>query len=163
MKNVTLSGEMPKRNVVGRFVEMNRSKIVEVISALFILLFVYTAISKIREYYTLELILKDYPLIGAFSSVISWALPATELIVALLLFIPRTKLLGLYCSAILMSLFTIYLGYILTFESKKPCTCGGMLQELSWPQHLIFNSLFILFAIWGIKLLKNKSPKNTTE
>lgn len=136
------------------------TKIVEVISALFIFLFIYTAINKIISVNDLKFVLKKYPLIGSFSDIVAWALPITELIVALFLFIPRTRLLGLYSSLVLMTGFTLYLIYMLSFSSNLPCTCGGMLQKLSWPQHLVFNLIFVILSIVGIVIerRKNKIP-----
>lgn len=157
MKNVTLSGEMPKRNGIARFVEMNRSKIVEVISVLYILLFVYTATSKLIWVNDLKTVLVKYPLIGNFSNTIAWGLPIVELIVSLLLLIPATRLKGLYAALVLMSGFTLYLIYMLSFAENLPCTCGGMLQKLSWPQHLILNVIFIILSLLGIRLMKKRT------
>jgi putative oxidoreductase len=122
MNNTTLSGEMPKRNGIARFVEMKRNKIVEVISALFILLFVYTATSKLIWINDLKDVLVKYPLIGNFSNLVAWGLPIVELFVALLLFIPATRLKGFFASLILMTGFTLYLIYMLLFTPNLPCT-----------------------------------------
>jgi len=135
---------------------------IDIISSLFILLFVYTAINKFIDINTLKFILKDYPLIGTMPVFIAWALPFTELIVVLLLFFPPTRLWGLYASLLLMSSFTLYLGYMLASTTKLPCTCGGMLQQLNWSQHLIFNLFFILLAAIAIKMYK-KQKKETEE
>jgi putative oxidoreductase len=156
MKNATLSGRAMKRNGFMNLVVAKRTSIVEVISALFILLFVYTAINKFLALNDLKNVLKDYPLIGGFPQVIAWGLPGSELIIALLLFLPRTKLSGLYGSLAMMTAFTFYLGYMLVFTPKLPCTCGGMLKKLSWPQHLIFNIFFVFLAIVAIWLFKKQ-------
>jgi len=156
MKNATLSGTAMKRNGFTNFVVAKKTLIVEVISALFILLFVYTAINKFLVINDLKKVLKNFPLIGSFPQLIAWGLPICESIIALLLFIPRTKLTGLYSSLTMMTAFTFYLGYMLVFTPKLPCTCGGMLQKLSWPQHLIFNIFFVLLAIVAIRLYKKQ-------
>jgi hypothetical protein len=156
MENVSLSGGMPKRNSIGRFEEMKRNKIVEVIAALFILLFVYTATSKLIWVNDLKTVLIKYPLIGDFSNTVAWGLPIVELIVSLLLLIPATRLKGLLASFVLMSGFTLYLIYMLSFAENLPCTCGGMLQKLSWPQHLILNILYIILSLVGIRLMKKR-------
>jgi hypothetical protein len=163
MKHVTLSGNLPKRNSFALFVDRNRNTIVEVISALFILLFVYTGINKFIALNTLQYVLKEYPLIGNFPTAVAWGLPLIELFVAALLFIPKTRLRGLYASLILMTGFTAYLSYMLVFTPKLPCTCGGLLQKLSWPQHLIFNILFVLLSIIAIRLRRrnNDQSRNT--
>jgi len=156
MKNATLSGSAMKRNGFMNFVVAKRTAIVEVISALFILLFVYTAVNKFLAINDLKYVLKEYPLIGSFPQVIAWGLPITELLIALFLFFPRTKLLGIYSSLAMMTAFTIYLGYMLVFTPKLPCTCGGMLQKLSWPQHFIFNIFFVFLAIVACWLYKKQ-------
>jgi len=139
---------------------MKRNTIVDIISALFILLFVYTSLNKFMEINTLKLVLKDYPLIGKYHNIIAWGLPVMEILISLLLFLPRTRLTGLYGSLALMSTFTLYLIYMLSFTTKFPCTCGGMLQKLTWPQHLLFNIVFILLSIWAILLVKRRSKQN---
>lgn len=147
---------MPRQNVTTNFFIAKRKTIVEIISALFILLFAYTAINKFIALKQLSFVLKQYPLIGSFSELVAWGLPITESVIALLLFLPRTKLIGLYSSLIMMATFTIYLAYMLKFTPKLPCTCGGMLQKLSWPQHFVFNIFFLLLSIIGIWLSKKK-------
>lgn len=133
---------------------LKRTTIVEAIAALYILLFVYTGINKIIAIDTLKYILKDYPLIGIYPTLIAWGLPVIELMVSVLLFIPKTRKVGLYSSLFLMIGFTSYLIYMLTFTTQLPCTCGGMLKELSWGQHLIFNIFFITLGVLGIRLYK---------
>jgi putative oxidoreductase len=136
-----------------------RIAFVNIVSALFIFLFVYTALNKFLAVEDLKFVLKDYPLIGSLSEVIAWGLPIIELFVSVLLLYPKSKLIGLFCSLLLMTGFTLYLGYMLTFTTDKPCTCGGMLQQLSWPQHIIFNISFIILSVIAIRLYISNSRK----
>jgi|SRR5215831_6910486 len=138
---------------------MKKGTIVEIISAIFILLFVYTAINKLLSLDTLKFVLKKYPLISNMSNLVAWGLPITELVVVALLFLPTTRRVGLYSSLILMSTFTIYLVYMMIFLPHMPCTCGGMLQTLSWPQHLIFNIFFVGLAIIGLRFMRISKNK----
>jgi len=62
----------------------------------------------------------------------------------------RFRLLGLYASFSLMVMFTAYIIAITKFSDYIPCSCGGVLQNMSWNQHLIFNIGFILLAVAGI-------------
>jgi methylamine utilization protein MauE len=66
--------------------------------------------------------------------------------------IPKTRLLGLYASFSLMTMFTAYIIAILRFSEFIPCSCGGVLSHMSWIQHLWFNVAFIFFALTGIIL-----------
>lgn len=146
-----------------KVIGLKSTTVIEIISALFILLFVYTAINKFMAIKDLETVLKDYPLIGGMPTLVAWTLPIAELLVALWLFIPRLRLLGLYSSLALMTAFTLYLGYMLTFTTERPCTCGGMLQQLSWSQHLIFNIFFIVLALAAIRLHNRKKSDLSNE
>lgn len=143
-----------KQTSVSHSFNKRRRLTIDIISALFIFLFIYTGVNKFLYVRELKIALKDYPLIGSFHTIIAWFLPAFELFASLLLFIPKTRLIGLFSSLALMIAFTLYLCYMLILTPDRPCTCGGMLQKLSWPQHLVFNLFFIVLAITAIRLYK---------
>lgn len=131
---------------------MSRKTIIEIITALLIVLFVYAGLSKLLDHHTFSLQLAQSPLLSSWAFVIAWALPAGELLLAAALVIPATRQLGLYASLILLILFTVYLVYMLSFSTHLPCSCGGIISSLSWKQHLGFNSVFISLAAVGIWL-----------
>jgi len=142
---------------------MKRSFFIEIISSLLILLFVYTAISKLLDYTSFRHVLSQSPLVGSQAAIASIALPVTELFIAALLFMPRTKLWGLYSSSALMALFTLYLGYMIAFTPNLPCNCGGVLKQMTWNQHLVFNIFFTLLALAGIILYKKQLKRKHEE
>lgn len=131
---------------------MKRSVVVETIVFLFMVLFVYAATSKLLEYDLFRAQIGKSPLITRYAHVLSWLVPATEYLIALMLFIPRFRLVGLYGSFSLMILFTGYIAFILTFSPYVPCSCGGILSSMGWTEHLIFNICFSLLAGWGVIL-----------
>src|SRR5690606_7657944 len=53
-------------------------------------------------------------------------------------------------------MFTAYIVIILNFTEFIPCSCGGVLEDLGWTEHLIFNIVFILLAAVGILLLQKQ-------
>lgn len=120
--------------------------LLKTISILFIVLFVYAAISKLLDFESFSLQLAQSPLLSAFAGVIAWLVPGGELVIALLLLIPRFRTFGLYAFFTLMVMFTAYIYIILNYSDFVPCSCGGVLEDLSWTQHLIFNLIFILLA-----------------
>lgn len=135
---------------------MKRALTIEIISSLLIVLFIYAALSKLFEYSLFVEQLKMHPLLKHFAGLLAWALPVTELAVATLLVISRTKLTGLYCVAVLLIVFTLYLIIMLLSDKDLPCSCGGVISSLSWRQHIVFNGVFILLAIIGIWLEKKR-------
>jgi uncharacterized membrane protein YphA (DoxX/SURF4 family) len=137
-----------------------KSLILDIICLLYILLFVYAAVSKLLDFQNFQVQLGQSPLLSAFAGWVSWLVPAVELLIALLLIFPKWRNLGLFASLSLMSMFTSYIFIVLHFSSFVPCSCGGILEKMGWNAHLIFNVIFILLAVLGI-LLEGKSKSNT--
>ena len=140
---------------------LKKSTIIETIAFLFVILFVYTGTSKLSEYGVFREQIAESPILKPVAPIVSWLLPITEFVVSLLLLIPRWRLKGLYASLALMVAFTLYVGAILSFSRELPCSCGGIIELLSWKEHLLFNSIFILLAITGIVLQRQLSFNNT--
>jgi len=141
---------------------MKRNLIIEIISSLLILLFVYTAISKLLDYSSFKNVLSRSPLIANKAGIVALALPITEGLVSLLLFIPCTRIWGFYGSVAIMSVFTLYLAYMINFTPKLPCSCGGVLKQMTWNQHLIFNIFFLALSVAGL-VLERKRIKRKPE
>lgn len=116
-------------------------------SSLLILLFTYTAISKLTDYANFVRFIDESSPIHKGADTIGWLLPVTELVVVLLLFFERTRRAGLYASLLLLVLFTLYLLYMVLFVADLPCSCGGVLRKMSWQQHVWFNLFFILINL----------------
>lgn len=114
---------------------------------LLIFLFTYTGISKLIGHSVFYTTLLQSPVVRSYATPISWLIPVFELFIVLLLLLPRTRNMGLLLSFVLMILFTIYIGYMLLFIPHLPCSCGGVLQQLSWNNHILLNSAFILLII----------------
>jgi hypothetical protein len=135
---------------------MKRSTWVDIISSLFILLFFYTAISKFIDFNHFRQTLTTAPYIREKGKIVVWFIPLSEIVVSLLLFFPQTRQKGLWGSLALMILFTGYLAFMLFFSRVRPCSCGGVIEKMTWNQHFIFNIFFTLLAMLGLWLNKNK-------
>ena len=125
-----------------------------VIASLFILLFLYTAISKLSERHHFATIMGRSPLLKNLNVFLSWAIPVSELIVAVLLFFPPSRHWGLFFSFLLMTVFTIYIGYMLATASYLPCSCGGIFRKFSWKSHLFLNIFLSILSFAGWRLEK---------
>jgi hypothetical protein len=131
---------------------MFRKPLIDIICALLIFLFIYTGISKLLDYHTFRRQLGQSPFITFYAPLLAWALPLGEIIIAGMLSFNRTRLTGLYLSFFLLCLFTFYLAAMLQLSYYIPCSCGGVLQALSWQAHIILNIVFILLAAAGTLL-----------
>lgn len=130
------------------------------IVVLFILLWVYTAISKLTDYQTFRVQLGKSPMLTNMAPVLAWAVPTFEIVIAYLLVIRRTRLLGLYSSIGLMVMFTTYIYITLNFSYYVPCKCGGFISSMEWSTHMVFNLAYTSLAIFSILILAPKQrPK----
>jgi hypothetical protein len=135
---------------------IKKNALLEIISSLLIILFIYTALSKLSNYNNFTAQLSKSPFITSYANSIAWSIPAVEILISLLLVFKRTRLIGLYASFFIMSLFTAYLIIMLNFSYHIPCSCGGVLQYLSWNAHIAFNAFFIAIAAAGVLLKANE-------
>ena len=133
---------------------MKRTTIVEAVVFLFVILFLYTGISKIMDYTLFKEQLRESPILGFAASFVARWLPIAEFLLALMLVVPRWRLRGLYLSTGLMIGFTVYIIVLMSIADHLPCSCGGVLAQLSWGQHIVFNSVFIALGVLGIVMEK---------
>ena len=137
---------------------IKRSTFTEIITILFVILFLYTGISKLMDYLVFKEQIATSPLLTPLAPIIAAILPWAEFAVVLVLVIPRWRLKGLYASLALMILFTAYIIAVLSFNKHIPCSCGGVIALLSWNQHIVFNSVFIALGLTGV-ILENREKK----
>jgi hypothetical protein len=138
---------------------MKQKTLSEIIATLLILLFVYAGASKLFVYNEFKSQLGRSPVVKSIAPYLAFILPLTEFITAGMLAVTATRSKGFLLSAILMTLFTGYIIYMLLFEKHLPCSCGGVLEQLTWKQHLLFNIFFLGIALAGIRIETHENLK----
>ncbi len=139
-----------------RILPKDRHVIVQIISYLYVLLFIYTATSKLLDFENFGIQLAQSPLLSAYAGLIAPSVIIVELLIVVLLCFKATRLTGLYASFLLMIAFTVYIYLILNYSDFIPCSCGGIIEELSWTEHLVFNLVFAALALVGIVLTEKE-------
>jgi hypothetical protein len=135
-----------------------RQVLLECISALLILLFLYASVSKFLDFKTFIKEMNNQPLPNSWTPFLVYFIPCSEILLSVALIFERTRLLGLYGSLVLMGLFTIYATLILVHVfSYVPCSCGGVIKRLTWRQHLILNLFFVTLSVVGVIAQRRKS------
>lgn len=133
-----------------------QSILIDIIASLFILLFVYAALSKLQDFEKFNIELSKSPMLNAYSGPVSILIPIVEIVISILLAIKRFQYIALYLSFSLMVMFSAYIICILKFSSYVPCSCGGILQNMNWTQHLFFNVVFVIMGIIGVLIYPNR-------
>ena len=125
----------------------------------FILLFCYAAISKMFDLENFQLQIAQSPMLSKYAGFVSYSVILIELFTVGLLCFEKTGYAGLIASAILMVIFSIYIAMLLNFGENLPCSCGRILQEMSWHQHLYFNIGCVILSVTALVLsLKYSRP-----
>jgi putative oxidoreductase len=123
---------------------------------LLILLFTYTAISKWLNMDAHLYAMRNQPFSRWVNNLLAYLLPLVEMAAVILLVIHRTRLAGLFLCFVLMLLFTGYVAMVLlNFFGRIPCSCGGVIEQLGWKEHLVFNIFFLSITIAAIRLHKH--------
>lgn len=129
----------------------------EVIACLLAALYAYTAYIKLTDHFTFKIELALSPVMHPIANFAAWAIPLTEAAVVILLIGKNSRLWGLYASAAMLTIFTLYLLGIVLFSADLPCSCGGFISNLSFGEHIVFNLFFLALSVTGIVLIKRKA------
>lgn len=124
---------------------------IEAITSVLLLLWIYTGLNKLIHYDKFSFEIGRSPFLQHIPPLAVAVIPVSELLIAALLIFKRTRLLGLYVSLFLMTLFTGYVYIMLHYAYDLPCSCGGIIELLTWEQHLIVN--FMLTPLTAIAIM----------
>ena len=132
-----------------------RTILIEIISISLIILWSYAAFSKFANLERSHSEMLNQVFSVWLAEVLYWLIPSLELGLCALLIFTKTRLIGLYGSLILMSSFTLYIAVVMTgVFGRVPCSCGGILSNMPYSTHLIFNLFFVALAFVGVRLVK---------
>jgi len=101
------------------------------IRALCVFLFLFSAFDKFFDHARFLHGLAPVKVIGPFASFISWAVPCSETLVAVLVYLRRTFVWGLYGFTGLMAVFTAYITIMVLWAEKLPCRCNILIEQLT--------------------------------
>lgn len=133
----------------------HQSVYINLITAALAALFCYAAMSKLLSYGQSEQEMLNQVFPRSFALVLTWLVPSIELILCLLLLIKQTQYTALWAAVLLLFAFSIYIAVAMTgVFGRVPCSCGGILKNMGYGTHLIFNLFFMLAAYGGIVWFK---------
>ena len=138
---------------------MKKENLTLIISILLGCLWLYAALNKLMDYEVSrsEMLIQVFP--QYISEVLVWAVPAVELATVALLILPGTERLGLYLSFILLGTFSVYIAIVMTgVFGRIPCACGGVLEQMPWGIHLLFNLFFLALTLVAINISHSGKP-----
>lgn len=140
---------------------MKKPTLTNITCTILVSIFVYTGVNKLTEISNFQAVLSKSTFLKPIYIPVSWIIPSIEIVTALVLAFAKSKIIGLWIAVILLTMFTVYISGMLALLHHKdlPCSCGGIINKLSWPEHVILNlalltlSSYTLYRIKSNKLL----------
>ena len=121
------------------------------LSILLILVWTYTGLDKLLRWEASRKAFHNQTFPAELAEVLAYAVPITELLIALLLLFSVSRWWGYLSSILLLTVFTTYLGLIWVGAFPRvPCNCAGILESMGWEAHLWMNLGLIGLAVWGL-------------
>lgn len=135
---------------------MKKETILIIITAIIAVLFFYASSSKLMDYDRSKWEMKNQIFPVAIAWLLTWLIPLIEIMLMFALLFPLTRIKALWASLFLLSSFTLYIGIVMTdIFGRVPCSCGGILKNMSYGVHLIFNLGFIALTLLGLATAYN--------
>src|SRR5690554_2617210 len=140
---------------------MNKRKvIVEVCAALLVMMFLYAGLVKVLNFPKFIFDMNNQPFPNDLTPFLITAVLGSEFVTVVLLLFGKTRFKGFYLSAIVLTLFTLYITMIqLGMFAYVPCSCGGVIENFTWWQHFFFNVAFLVISVVGIVLERKNHRK----
>ncbi len=136
---------------------MKKESILLVVSGLIAALFFYAAMAKLMDYDKSLSEMRNQIFPVFIAKTLTWLIPVIEIVLSLLLLFPSSRKMALWASLFLLIAFTLYIAIVMTgVFGRIPCSCGGILENMSYGNHLMFNLFFIAIAIFGLLTENNK-------
>jgi uncharacterized membrane protein YphA (DoxX/SURF4 family) len=111
--------------------------LVKLIAIALAVLFAITAVGKLQHYARFRSQLQRFPVDLSVLYVQAWVIPVTELIIAIMLLLPVSRLKGLFASLFLLGVYTLYLTCMLKSRFHCTCSCGEPIQSLTLKTHSV--------------------------
>ncbi|SFB35554.1 MauE/DoxX family redox-associated membrane protein [Algoriphagus aquimarinus] len=129
-------------------------------SILLILLWTYTGLDKLISWDASKKAFHNQTFPAELAEILAFAVPISELLIALLLLFSVSRWWGYLSSILLLTVFTTYVGLIWVGAFPRiPCNCAGILESLGWAEHFWLNSFMIVLSIIGLSGTKKRDPK----
>lgn len=144
MSNLKSSRRFPRRKII-----------TEIIASLLLIFYVHTFIS---TYVNLQSLKNMLPFYTSNNNMVAWTIVVIEIVIVVLLFLPKTRLIG-FVGALIT---TFLAGYLVIKYPDNPHHFGGLLNHISDTQQITLYSLLSLLEIAGVGLLAIRPKRHSS-
>lgn len=132
---------------------MKKETLLKIISGLIASLFFYASFSKLMDYEKSLGEMRNQIFPSDIADMLAWLIPSIEIALTFFLLFSKTRKNALWFSLFLLIAFTSYIAVVMTGAfGRIPCSCGGILKNMGYGTHLIFNLFFVALASLGLAI-----------
>jgi uncharacterized membrane protein YphA (DoxX/SURF4 family) len=129
-------------------------------SYLLAFLWTYTGLDKLIRFEQSRKAFHNQTFPPELAEILSYAVPITEIILAILLVLNISRWWGYLGSILLLTVFITYVGLIWVGAFPRvPCNCAGLIDSMGWTAHMILNLNLLILAIVGLWIESKKEAK----
>jgi len=130
-----------------------------VVSLFFIILFSYAAVIKIAGFATFRAQLGQSPGMDGNGDAAAYVITALLVAAAVLLCYSRSRVWGLWLTLAMATVSAAYIGALLVYVKKLPCTCIGLFENMTWTGNVLLNIGLMITALAGILLHEQRTVR----
>ncbi|WP_028296198.1 MauE/DoxX family redox-associated membrane protein [Olivibacter sitiensis] len=121
-----------------------RQLVINACSFLLMLLWIYASASKLGNYDQSQWEMRNQVFPDPLADQLVWIVPSMEILLAIGLMAPQTRILALWASGGLLLAFTLYIAITATkVFGRVPCSCGGIISNMPYWLHACFNIAYL--------------------
>jgi len=124
-----------------------RTWFAKIVSLIVMIVLIYAALNKFIFHTIFKLELSITPGFTGISNYLTWIIPGTELMIALGLFLHKTKTIALYSCVVI---FSFYLISMFKVKFLVPHIRGGILNNLSLIQYAAVDIILLILSLSGL-------------
>jgi hypothetical protein len=120
------------------------------------ILFIYSALAKINSFNVFLANFSRIPIVYSTGTwFLAYALIIIEILIAIIILFEKSKSIGYLISCFLLIVFTMFLVSKAFEMNSEQCMCGGLLESLTLPEHIVFNLFFLSLVLFRLLCTPN--------
>lgn len=120
----------------------------QVVVFILVVIWAYSGIEKLMDWERSWNAFHNQTFLAELADIISYVVPVSEILLAVLLVIRAARWWGLMGSVLLLTVFTTYVGLVWWGAFPRvPCNCAGFMESMGWGAHLVMNLFLMIIAV----------------
>lgn len=147
-------------HIRGRMIPV-RKLLIQLAVFVLVIIWTYSGLEKLLDWNRSWNAFHNQTFPSDLADILSYVVPISELVLALLLVLGNTRWWGLMGSLLLLTVFATYVGLVWWGAFPRvPCNCAGFMESMGWGAHLVMNLFLLSMAVAVLGIGYGKQVKS---